>query len=498
MDDFQAHYSCVITGTGLTQSIVAAAMARVGKSVFHCDQNHFYSQEWQSMNFTQIVNWCHSSSAPAPTDTSSLPDLHLLQDVEVFRNCFRGNYVTNVCQISYLCDEESVDMTAAAAVVAVTPTEVNEPIIDGLIVDEVVPPPDVSNDVVMATATVDEDRPKSWSLYQFNLESRQFNLDLTPRYENQPISEFLSAQNLSSILQKFILNAIAMTSEDCPTKEALKLIHNFIHSAGRFGNTPFLFTLYGTGELPQAFCRLCAVFGGTYCLKKKCQSLIVDQNNKCNAVVIDGRRFNCDFVVTDYSLTGCDDKSGGEANAKYISRAILISDQSIKKADSEHLSLLHIPASDQNKSSVFVIEVGSSCLVAPKGLFVQYLWCDSFGDNAKHDLMPIVKKLYNFTQESDCEKPKALWSVYFNQMCSKPDVQNLPQNVYITTPPVNELDFDFAINECSYKGLLLKDGARGLGLLIIFDGQPNDVEINEPNNQVIAPVVNNDHNSNNI
>jgi RAB protein geranylgeranyltransferase component A len=53
-----------------------------------------------------------------------------------------------------------------------------------------------------------------------------------------------------------------MTSEECPTEEALKQIHKFIDSAGRFGNTPFLFTLYGTGELLQAFCRLCAVFGG--------------------------------------------------------------------------------------------------------------------------------------------------------------------------------------------------------------------------------------------
>ena len=157
-----------------------------------------------------------------------------------------------------------------------------------------------------------------------------------------------------------------MTSEDCPTKDALKLINNFIHSAGRFGNTPFLFTLYGTGELPQAFCRLCAVFGGTYCLKKKCESLVI-ANNKCKAVVIDGRRFNCDFVVTDYTIDGAEEKSS-ETDVKLISRAILISDQSIKKSNCEHLSLLHIPKSELNKSSVFLIEVGSSALVAPKGL----------------------------------------------------------------------------------------------------------------------------------
>ena len=157
-----------------------------------------------------------------------------------------------------------------------------------------------------------------------------------------------------------------MTSEDCPTKEALKLIQRFIHSAGRFGNTPFLFTLYGTGELPQAFCRLCAVFGGTYCLKKKCESLVI-ADNKCKAVVIDGRRFNCDFVVTDYTIEGPEVKSS-ETDVKLISRAILISDNSLKRSDNNHSSLLHIPKSDLNKTSVFIIEVGSSALVAPKGL----------------------------------------------------------------------------------------------------------------------------------
>jgi RAB protein geranylgeranyltransferase component A len=161
-----------------------------------------------------------------------------------------------------------------------------------------------------------------------------------------------------------------MTSEECPTEEALKLIHKFIHSAGRFGNTPFLFTLYGTGELPQAFCRLCAVFGGTYCLKKKLESIIVDKENKCKAVVINGRRIDCDFLVTDYTIESSAQSSRNDV--KLISRAIIISDASIKSSDSEQLSLLHIPKSSDNKTSVNVIEVGGAALVAPKGLCMKF------------------------------------------------------------------------------------------------------------------------------
>ena len=35
-------------------------------------------------------------------------------------------------------------------------------------------------------------------------------------------------------------------------------VQSFLHSLGRYGNTPYLWTLYGSGELPQCFCRMCA------------------------------------------------------------------------------------------------------------------------------------------------------------------------------------------------------------------------------------------------
>jgi hypothetical protein len=65
--------------------------------------------------------------------------------------------------------------------------------------------------------------------------------------------------------------------------------------------------------------------------------------------------------------------------------------------------------------------------------------------------LPIVKKLYNFTPEMVSDRPKVLWSLYYNQECSKPYNPQLPQQVYTTTPPINELDFDFAINEVFIK-----------------------------------------------
>ncbi|KAG8508346.1 Rab proteins geranylgeranyltransferase component A 1, partial [Galemys pyrenaicus] len=74
-------------------------------------------------------------------------------------------------------------------------------------------------------------------------------------YEDITFSEYLKTQKLTPNLQYFVLHSIAMTSETTSsTIDGLKATKNFLHCLGRYGNTPFLFPLYGQGELPQCFC----------------------------------------------------------------------------------------------------------------------------------------------------------------------------------------------------------------------------------------------------
>jgi len=40
----------------------------------------------------------------------------------------------------------------------------------------------------------------------------------------------------------------------------------YLNSTGRYGESPFLYPIYGLGGLPEAFSRLCAIHGGTYML----------------------------------------------------------------------------------------------------------------------------------------------------------------------------------------------------------------------------------------
>lgn len=72
--------------------------------------------------------------------------------------------------------------------------------------------------------------------------------------------DFLKSKNLTDNLMHYVLYAIAMATEDTPCIEGMSRTQKFLLSLGRYGNTPFLWPMYGSGEIPQAFCRYMSAF----------------------------------------------------------------------------------------------------------------------------------------------------------------------------------------------------------------------------------------------
>lgn len=62
MSKLPSQVDCVVFGTGLANSIIAAACSRVGKSVLHLDTKNYYGDEWASFSFDQLVDWLKINS----------------------------------------------------------------------------------------------------------------------------------------------------------------------------------------------------------------------------------------------------------------------------------------------------------------------------------------------------------------------------------------------------------------------------------------------------
>ncbi|XP_051877164.1 rab proteins geranylgeranyltransferase component A 1 [Pristis pectinata] len=277
-------------------------------------------------------------------------------------------------------------------------------------------------------------------------------------FKDSTFSSYLKTKMLTTSLQHYVLHSIAMISESASTIEGLKATQRFLHCLGRYGNTPFLFPLYGVGEMPQCFCRMSAVFGGTYCLRHSVQCLVVDRETaRCKAVVdSNGHRITCEyFIVNDGYLP---ERNTKNLQYRYISRAVLITDSSILKSDSEQISILTLPAVGDCQPSVRIIELCPSSMTCPQGTYLVHLTCPSNG-SAKEDLEPVISRLFtqyseneeNDYNECEGEKPKVLWALYFNVRDSsavdRNSYEGLPSNVYVCSGPNAALGFEQSVEQ---------------------------------------------------
>lgn len=278
-------------------------------------------------------------------------------------------------------------------------------------------------------------------------------------FQQCSFSEYLKTKKLTPNLQHFILHSIAMTSESsCTTLDGLKATKNFLQCLGRFGNTPFIFPLYGQGEIPQCFCRMCAVFGGIYCLRHQVQCLIVDKDSgRCKGIIDHfGQRISASYFIVEDSYLSKDTCSN--VQYKQISRAVLITDESILKTDSDQqISILIVPPLEPGTGSIRVMELCSSTMTCMKGSYLVHLTCFS-SKTAREDLEPVVKQLFIPFAEAEAEadkeelrKPRLLWALYFNMRdssgVSRSSYCGLPSNVYTCSGPDCGLGNEHAVKQ---------------------------------------------------
>ena len=103
------------------------------------------------------------------------------------------------------------------------------------------------------------------------------------------MNEVYKAYGLQDNARDFLGHAVALyTSDDYLEKPALETcakMQLYLESIGRYGDSPFLYPIYGLGGLPEAFSRLCAIHGGTYMLNTKVEEIIME-NGKAAGIKV--------------------------------------------------------------------------------------------------------------------------------------------------------------------------------------------------------------------
>lgn len=74
-------------------------------------------------------------------------------------------------------------------------------------------------------------------------------------YTKLSFKEFLEKYKLTPNVIHYVLYTMAASTRETRFTDGLARMKKFLNSLGRYGNTPFLWTMYGSGEMPQCFCR---------------------------------------------------------------------------------------------------------------------------------------------------------------------------------------------------------------------------------------------------
>merc|ERR1719183_2980340 len=102
------------------------------------------------------------------------------------------------------------------------------------------------------------------------------------------MQEVYTKHSLDPNTQDFVGHALALHRDDTyltkPYADTVRRIKLYSDSLARYGKSPYLYPLYGLGELPQGFARLSAIYGGTYMLNRPIEGFEYGEDGKITAV----------------------------------------------------------------------------------------------------------------------------------------------------------------------------------------------------------------------
>ena len=484
-----SQFDVVVVGTGLVESVFAAACARAGKKILHLDHNQHYGARNATYNLKDMhsllasANQHHAPHTPMvqvknaqniqSTNASKIHDGNAVL-IQEKNNMEKSDMIRHLCHTADIPNNVEFHATSTSPDKAVAQLEyesyrynidltpqlltssgqmVNtlrssgvaaylefKPVDAHLYMDGGNEPlkrvPCSKGDIFSSKLTLIEKR----SLMRFMQTCAALAPIVEPDLPDDPNAiaapdapavleksehilsgsfiDFAAAQGLTTGLTNVALYTIihaSSPSSDCDlsARAGVCIICRHIRSLGIFGSTAYLMNFYGSSELPQAFCRLCAVWGGIYMLTRSVQSIRLSGDGNVEQVLGPNEEWiKCDWLLIngDTSFNGpCDvvrnekmNQRGLESEFPGIARFVAVLDAPLIGGENEHVcfACLYPDGTDNSETlnaliaPVFVWEQDESTAVAPKGKVLLHLSADMVpGMTPRALLEPALQRL---------------------------------------------------------------------------------------------------------
>ncbi|XP_052146659.1 guanosine nucleotide diphosphate dissociation inhibitor At5g09550-like [Oryza glaberrima] len=370
-------YDVIVLGTGLKECIISGLLSVDGLKVLHMDRNDYYGGESTSLNLTKLwKRFKGNETAPEHLGVSKEYNVDMVPKF-MMANGALVRVLIHTSVTKYLnfkaVDGSFVYNNGKIHKVPATDVEALKSNLMGLFEKR------RARKFFIYVQDYEEDDPKSHE-----------GLDLHKVTTREVISKY----GLEDDTVDFIGHALALHRDDNyldePAIDTVKRMKLYAESLARFqGGSPYIYPLYGLAELPQAFARLSAVYGGTYMLNKAECKVEFDENGKAYGVTSEGETAKCKKVVCDPSYLPDKVKKVGR-----VARAICIMKHPIPDTKDSHSVQIILPKKQlKRKSDMYVFCCSYAHNVAPKGKFIAFVSTEAETDKPEIELKPGIDLL---------------------------------------------------------------------------------------------------------
>jgi len=368
-------YDVVILGTGLKECILSGVLSVEGKKVLHMDRNPYYGGESASLNLVQLFEKFKKGKPSEALGPSREYNVDLIPKF-IMASGLLVNILIKTDVTRYL-EFKAVDgsFVAQGGKVYKIPSNKEEALKSSLL--GLFEKKSVAS-FLSFIDTYNENDPSTYKKYD-------------PKVLTS--AQLFKEWGLASASIDFIGHAMALFSSDTyltqPAIEMVRRAKTYIESVLRYGNSPYIYPLYGLGEMPQGFARLSAIYGGTYMLNKPIEEIIYDTNGVVSGVKSEGEVVKCKYLIGDPSYFSEKVKKIGQ-----VVRCICILSAPIPGTNNAESAQIIVSQKETNrKNDIYISCVSHAHNVAPKGKYIALISTQVETSTPEKEIEPAFKLL---------------------------------------------------------------------------------------------------------